>query len=114
MRKGRLLDPARPQRTRLDRSRKQEKRTAESAGGRVTPGSGNQWHAKGDVTTKTALIENKDRTESNQYILTKKEMRLLRRRAFKAGKMPVLQIDFGKEQYVVLTIDDAKDFGVPC
>lgn len=107
--KGRLLDPARKHKLRIKRARTQESRTAKHLGGKLTPGSGNQWHSKGDVSTAEYLVENKDRTESKRYVLKKTDLRTFTLQAFKEGKTPVLQIDFGEDKYVVLRLEDWKN-----
>lgn len=109
--KGRLLDPARKHREALEKSRRQEKRTKIQTGGRLVPGSGNQWHSKGDVTTKKFLIENK-RTDSMSYSLNMKTLRVGRLQAARAGKRFLMQVDFGdnpRDRYVVLPLADFEE-----
>lgn len=52
----------------VKRSRRQEQRGAERFGGRVTPGSGNQWATKNDVRTDDLSIEYKF-TDKKSYSL---------------------------------------------
>ncbi len=111
MRKGRLLDPGRQVRINIDKSRKQEKRVAEQVKGKTTPGSGNQWHTKGDVQSKTLQVENK-RTDTGRYILRAKELRRYRVLAAKAGKRFVMQVDLSedsRDQYVLIPAEHFDD-----
>lgn len=106
--KGRLLDPGRPARVRLAKSRRQESRTADQVGGRITPGSGNQWHSKGDVQTRELQVENK-RTDSGRYTLKAQELRRYRILAMKAGKRFAMQIDLSddsRDQYILIPVED--------
>lgn len=90
----------RPRKT-LKASRKQEARVAGDYGGRVTPGSGNQWHAKGDVKAKRFLIECKT-TEAASYRLDKATLTKIRIEAVKEGKHPALCIDIQGVEYFVI------------
>lgn len=111
MGKGRLLDPAREAKQRLAKSRRQESRTAAEAGGRVVPGSGNQWHSKSDVKSKKLLIENK-RTDKAAYTLRLAELKLAKLRAIQEDRVPLLQVDLQDQSVVILFLDDAKRLGV--
>lgn len=85
--------------------KKQERRVAEDVGGRRQVGSGNQWHAKGDVSSRRFLIETKQ-TGSKSYGLTLQVLDKINLEAAKAGKEPVLQVDFmkpaGIDSFVVI------------
>lgn len=109
--KGRLLDPARQVRLRKSKSQKQEKKIAESVGGSVTPGSGNKWYAKGDVSSALWLIENK-RTDKDSFILKFDTLRRLIVQATLAGKKPMLQLEMGEHHFVIITLDEAKERGL--
>lgn len=76
---------------------RQERRVAKQVGGRVQPGSGNQWSAKGDVKTAEHLIECKT-TDGKGYRLTVEVLRKIETEAAKAGRRPVLQVEFRLER----------------
>jgi hypothetical protein len=105
--KGRLLSRSgasssvRIKREALRRSRQQETSTAESLGGARVSGSGNQWHSKGDVSTRPFLIECK-RTDKLSYRLEVETLRKHRLDALKAGKSPLIQVEMGKEKIGIL------------
>lgn len=86
---------------------KQERSTARRYGGRVTPGSGNQWHTKNDVRTGTESLECKT-TKSAQFTLRRADLFTASRNALLDSRRMVFQIQFEKyrERYVVLTEDD--------
>jgi len=74
-------------------------------GGETTSGSGNQWHSKGDVKTRQLLVECK-RTEKKSFRLTREMLRVLRLEALKAGRDPVLQLEFEREQWAIIPWDN--------
>jgi hypothetical protein len=111
MRKGRLLDPGRQVRINIEKSRKQEKRVADQVGGKVTPGSGNQWHTKGDVQSASLQVENK-RTDTGRYTLKAQELRRYRILAAKAGRRFVMQVDLSedsRDHYVLIPASDFEE-----
>lgn len=65
---------------RIRNSRSQERRVARDLGGRVTPGSGNQWHAKNDVRAPGWSVECKT-TEKESYRLKAADLRAAEREA---------------------------------
>lgn len=86
----------------------QEKRVAEDLGGRRQPGSGNQWHAKGDVKSPEFLIECKQ-TDKLSYRLERAVLDKIETEAILAGKQALLQVEFhtpkGVDSYVVMSYD---------
>jgi hypothetical protein len=111
VRKGRLLDPGRQVRINIEKSRKQEGRVAGQIGGKRTPGSGNQWHSKGDVQSGTLQVENK-RTDTGRYTLKSVELRKYRLLAVKAGKRFVMQVDLSedpRDHYILIPVEDFKE-----
>lgn len=92
-------------------SRRQENRLALLMQGVVTPGSGNQWFAKGDVSTEHELIEAKI-TAFDSFTLKLKELRKIRGEAVMEGKRPVFFITFASSthaDYVVLEDSDYQE-----
>lgn len=89
-------------------SKLQEKKTAASFGGRTTPGSGNQWHSKGDVRTPSWLIECKA-TAKLSYSLKAETWSKIRTEALLEGRDPLMAIEF-IDQDVSLVVLDREDF----
>lgn len=71
-------------------------------GGRRQPGSGSQWHAKGDTKSADWLIECKF-TDKDQYALKLSVLKSHGMRAILEGKKPLLQIEFGAHRYAVVS-----------
>lgn len=111
MPRGKLLDPARQHRTMLRKSVRQEKEAAASVGGKRHPGSGNQWHSPGDVSSSEWLVECKV-TSKNQYTLKKSDVQKLIIQAVMAGKKPMMEIRYDDLSVVVLPLDVAKGLGL--
>ena len=86
---------------RLMKSRKQEATIASETGGKVTPGSGNRWHAKGDVSEPQYLIEAK-RTDAKSFVLKSEELIKITFEAMAAGKEPVMHVQIGKMDVAVI------------
>lgn len=87
------------------RSRQQEKKAAKRTGGRLTPGSGNQPGAKGDVRVLgSARIECKCTTAMSFRLKLEDLMKI--ERAGESGENPILEIEFQgvhpNRRYVVL------------
>lgn len=104
MRKGRLLNRSTVKR--IDSSRKQERRLAKDLGGKVQPGSGNQWHSKGDVKVKRKsgdrwLIEAKH-TEKKQFTLKEQVLKENILHATMEGAKSVVQVEFGNNRYAIV------------
>ena len=89
------------------RAAKQEKRTAQTYGGRETIMSGQGWKQKHDVRSDEFLIENKTRHSGfKSYSVDGTLMRDLTLRARMEGRTPLLQFDMMNRRYVVLNEDD--------
>lgn len=80
--------------TTRDFSDRREKKFGKKMGARQTPNSGARWHSKGDLTTETHLIEVKS-TIKGQMVVHKAWLEKIRQEAIKAGKTPMLVLDFG-------------------
>lgn len=77
----------------VKRSRAQEDALVAELGGVRQPGSGNQWHSKGDVKTRDFLVEAKT-TSSVSYKLDLAVLRRTQAQAQAEGKLPVVQVQF--------------------
>lgn len=86
------------------RSKLQERRGARQYDGRLTPGSGNQWHSKGDIVTSAEMIEMKTTTKSI-YPLDSRELRKLWDNALLDNKTPVFEIEFAENGMTVVVLD---------
>jgi len=97
----------------LDRKRglKAEHRVAKREKGKVTPGSGNQWHSKGDVKSDARLIQVKS-TVKKSYAITLKSLDEIERQAAAVDREPAFVIEFvtpqGKRCYEVSRYFGAK------
>ena len=89
----------------LRASRRQERRLANRTGGRVSQGSGNVWHRKGDVRTPGELYEAKW-TGKKQVTVKAEVLEKVHREAVAEGRVPVLGIELNGRHYVVLGEDD--------
>ena len=78
------------------RSGKMERRVAKDVGGRVQPGSGSSWRARGDVKSGTHMIEHKY-TDKESYSVKKRTWFNLKAIANNCGKLPALVVHFGTE-----------------
>lgn len=118
----RLVQQDRPRvttiRRRIKDSQKQEARGAKQHGGAVRPGSGSKASAKGDVRVPRnpgasvlasgTLIEYK-RTEGKGIRLTTVVLEKIRREALLEGRRPLLGLELGGRDYVVLPVEDFLD-----
>ena len=104
MPKGKLLSPARSVSRSQKRSKLQENYTASDIGGRTQPGSGNQWHSKGDVKNAQWYVECKT-TQQSSFRITDLVWKVLRLNALREGKIPALQIDIQEERLVAIPYD---------
>lgn len=95
-----------PKKAIIKRSRKQERRSADTYKGSRNAGSGSGWLRKNDVRTSNILIENKFTTNEKQITLKKQDLVELIERAILEDRLPVLQFDLAGRRYVVLTEDD--------
>ena len=95
---------------RLRRSQQQERRGATVHGGRLTPGSGNTPHRKGDV--RLALdqytIEYK-RTDAARIAVKEADWRKVFYESVVDGRMPVMGIEFGAKPWRLMVLDE-QDF----
>lgn len=89
----------------LKRSRRQERRTAESFGGQRNPGSGNGWARKGDVRTPLLLIENKW-TGKMQVTVKALDLEKICDEATAEGRMPALALELHGRRYILFTEED--------
>jgi len=90
----------------MKKSRKQEKRTAETYKGSRQPASGAGWMRKNDVRSENLLIECKLTENMKSYTVKFAELRELEVRAISEDRLPVLQFDLAGKNYVVLTQED--------
>lgn len=90
----------------LKKSRKQEKRSANTYRGSRNAGSGSGWMRKNDVRSEAFLVENKLTTSVKSITLKEVDLRELRQRAIVEDRVPVLQFDLAGRNYVVLVEDD--------
>lgn len=90
------------------KSRLQENRAASDYGGKVTPGSGNQWHSKADVRTPDWLIECKTTTHQS-YSLTRKTWLKIYMEAVLDNRTPAMEIEIDGTCLVVLSKEDFRE-----
>ena len=90
----------------LKKSRKQEKRTADTYNGSRNAGSGNGWMRKNDVRSREFLFENKLTTNTKSITLKDVDLRELSERAILEDRTPVLQFDLAGRRYIILNEDD--------
>lgn len=86
------------------RSKRQELRASRLYNGKLTPGSGNQWHTKGDVITDEEMIELKTTTK-DIYPLDWRVLKEHLTNALLAGKMPVFEIEYAGNGVTVVVLD---------
>jgi len=89
-------------------SKLQEAKTARDFGGVITPGSGNQWHSKGDVRTPDFLVECK-LTSKDSYSLKASTWSKIATEALLEGRDPVMEINF-IDRGVSVVVMDKNDF----
>jgi len=90
----------------LKKSRKQERRTADTYRGSRNAGSGAGWVRKNDVRNLEFLFENKFTNNEKSITIKASDLRELRENAIAIDRIPVLQFDLGNRRYVVLIEDD--------
>jgi len=90
----------------IKKSRKQEKRSADTYRGSRNAGSGSGWMRKNDVRSKEFLIENKLTIATKSITIKDVDLRELRERAIIEDRVPILQFDLANRRYVILTEDD--------
>src|SRR5258707_46559 len=87
------------------RSREQERDRARSTGGRTRSGSGSSWRQTQDVLTADGLEQLKF-TQAKSFSLTASELRTIQEDAVRAGREPLLIIDFTRDKVrAVITIE---------
>lgn len=79
--------------TRFRQGRRAEVRTAKTVGGRLQPGSGNQWFAKGDLKTATHLIQVKA-TTAKSFILKLEDLDQIEQQAASVDREPQFVVEF--------------------
>lgn len=90
----------------LRKSKRQERRTADTYRGSRNAGSGSGWLRKNDVRTIEFLFENKLTTNQKSITLKEVDLRELTERAIVEDRTPVLQFDLAGRRYIVLNEDD--------
>jgi hypothetical protein len=90
----------------IKKSRKQEKRSADTYRGSRNAGSGSGWMRKNDVRSKEFLIENKLTIATKSITIKDVDLRELRERAIIEDRVPILQFDLANRRYIILTEDD--------
>jgi len=86
-------------------SQKHEKRLAKAVGGQTTAASGAFWSRKGDVRSKTLLIEHKWTGKKSKTIQSA-ELKKIVTEAIMDGRLPVFGIHLDGEDYVILMETD--------
>jgi hypothetical protein len=86
-------------------SQKHEKRLAKAVGGQTTAASGAFWSRKGDVRSKTLLIEHKWTGKLSKTIQSK-ELKKITNEAIMDGRLPLFGIHLDGEDYVILLETD--------
>jgi hypothetical protein len=95
-----------PSDDRIRRSQQQEKRVAKRYKARQHGGSGTSAFYRNDSHNEAELIECK-RTDNTRYIrLDVEELDALARRAYAKGKRPVMHVEIGGREFVVLQEPD--------
>lgn len=90
----------------LRKSKRQERRTADTYRGSRNAGSGSGWLRKNDVRTTEFLFENKLTINTKSISLKEVDLRELTERAIVEDRTPVLQFDLAGRRYVVLNEND--------
>lgn len=85
----------------VERWRKKERELISDLGGRGTPGSGNQWFAKGDGDNKLFKFEVKT-TEHNSYSLKNETLKKIESEALFAHRSAATILDINGYQCVVV------------
>lgn len=97
-----------PDRERIIRGLDFEGRVRDALGGRLMPGSGNQWHAQGDVRGRLVVSCKAEAIKSWNRV--REQLREAIDMAFGTGALPVLALldDDGEELAVMRMADLAK------
>lgn len=97
--------PALPKKnSNLKRSRLQERNAARQYGGRISPGSGNQWHSKNDVKTPEDSIELKTTTK-HSFSLKAVDLEKAWKNALLDGRNAIFEIEFAEDGITCVVLD---------
>lgn len=72
------------------------------------PGSGNRWHSKGDLISKTHLIEVKSFLHP-PLIVRRKTLEKIAKQAARAGRIPLLSVVCGERAWAVVDASQAPE-----
>ena len=87
------------------KSQKKENSRAKELGGKVQPGSGNQFFAKGDIKLENYLIEHKY-TDNKSYSITLSTFKKIEKEAQALLKNPAMIIEIRDTKFVLLRYND--------
>lgn len=82
-----------------------EQQVAKDFKASVTPSSGNQWFAKGDVSSKEYKISCKS-TDKESFTLKKADWLEIQKIAFASGVVPLLAVDLNGKKLIILDYDE--------
>jgi hypothetical protein len=86
-------------------SQKKEEKAAAELGGSAQPGSGNQFHAPGDINLEKYLVEHKY-TDSKSYTLDKPTFKKIEKEAQENLKLPAMMLEIQDMKLIVLRYED--------
>jgi hypothetical protein len=85
----------------VKKSQRQERAAANRYGGRTQPGSGSQWHSKGDAKLERFILSQKF-TDAESYRLTKNDWLEAVGYGFEESRIPAMEIDIrGVKVFVI-------------
>lgn len=84
---------------------KWEEQVAAELNGKITPGSGNQWHSQGDVITLTHVISCKQ-TAKTSFTVTKDDWREVEKIAAGKAKGPAMALEIDNLKLVVISYEE--------
>jgi hypothetical protein len=84
---------------------KWEQRVADDFQGRVTPSSGNQWFAKGDVKAQNYIISCKS-TDKDSFSFKRSDWKEICDIAYSDSRIPVLAIDMNGVLLAVIDYEE--------
>lgn len=93
----------------IKRWEKKENRDAKAFNSKGTPGSGNQWFAKGDSKSDKFLIENKT-TDKENFTIQGTVWDKIYRESILNNRTPVLSVEFGTKKVREVVVLDLNDF----
>lgn len=89
------------------RSKAQEKRVANRTGGTLNAGSGSGWRRRHDIRDGRFLWEMKTTDRPKRQITVKADdLDSVRKVSYLEGRIPVMGIEVGGRNYVILQEDD--------